>query len=221
MFQSQFWATEIVFYHVWSTDSFFLFLHACIFLISLLSQVDQTRENRRQRQWEIERRGRAAPLIWTHRCQARVSEQKGEERCSCFPLKGQNKQFNKCPSYSWFRHIDFYKHLSWCPFSQPDCPFKQFLHSATSGYFHYYPSLLLSSIMTVWEISTSWKPVLNNDHSWVSALFSSFSYISWSVFSSSICYNSGCLNSFARYLMRLCCCIVAKSSLTFLEPHKL
>lgn len=129
MFQGQFWTTEIVFYHVWSTDSFLLFLHACIFLISFLLS-DKTRENRRQRQWE-RLRGEAELLtsyLNPHRCQARSLSRKVKKGVHASTLKGQNKQFNKCPSYSWFRHIDFYKHLSWCPSSQPDCPFKQFLH---------------------------------------------------------------------------------------------
>ena len=157
-------------------------LHIFNFLSSQWTKQEKTGDKGSERDWE--ERQSCLALIWTHiDVRPGFLSRKVKKGVHASTLKGQNKQFNKCPSYSWFRHIDFYKHLSWCPSHNLIAPLNNSFISATSGYFHYYPSLCFPQSWPVWEISASWKPVLNNDHSWVSALFSSFSYISWSVFS--------------------------------------
>lgn len=149
MFQGQFWTTEIVFYHVWSTDSFLLFLHACIFLISFPLSGQNKRKQETKAVREIERRQSCLPLIWT-RIDVRPGSlsRKVKKGVHASTLKGQNKQFNKCPSYSWFRHIDFYKHLSWCPSHNLIAPLKQFFHFCYIRILSLLPLTLFSSIMT-------------------------------------------------------------------------
>ena len=113
----------------------------------------KTRENRRQRQRE-RLRGEAellASYLNPHRCQAGFLSRNMKKGVHTSTLKGQNKQFIKCPSYSWFRHIDFYKHLSWCPSHNLIAPLNNSFISATSGYFHYHPSLCFPQSWPVWE----------------------------------------------------------------------